>query len=175
MIPFINCMLMVIDVQQKLIPAIENGAEVIANTNRLLTAANILNIPIVATEQNSKGLGPTVPELLLGQAEVFEKLTFNALENMELANILGADVSVVVAGCESHVCVLQSVLGLLQRAIPVFVVEDAIGSRSVANRAAALRRMSAHGAEVVTTEMVLFEWIKSSQHPKFKEILGLVR
>ena len=66
MIPFVNCRLIVIDVQQKLIPVIENGAEVVVNTNRLLAAANILNIPIVATEQNSKGLGPTVLELLLG-------------------------------------------------------------------------------------------------------------
>ena len=82
---------------------------------------------------------------------MFEKLTFNALENMELANTLSVDVSVVVTGCESHVCVLQSVLELLKRSIPVLVVEDAIGSRRVENRAAALRRMSAHGAEFVTT------------------------
>ena len=174
-IPNANCLLMVIDIQQKLMPVIKNGAEVIGNVSRLLAGAEILQIPVIVTEQNPNGLGKSVPELPLNRATLFEKFTFDAMENPELENALQSGASVVVVGCESHVCVLQTVLGLLKRNIVVFVVEDAIGSRSGASKAAAIRRMATNGAEIVTTEMVLFEWLGSSQHPSFRKVLELVR
>ena len=82
---------------------------------------------------------------------------------------------VVVAGCETHVCVMQTVLGLLGQGRSVALVSDAVGSRSEANRDAALARAKAHGAELVTTEMVVFEWLETSDHPRFREALKLVK
>lgn len=167
--------LLVIDVQCRLMPAIHGGGAVVAQARRLLDAAALMGVPVVVTEQNPKALGPTVPDLAVSSGDVMAKMTFDALRAPGILGRLADDHACVVAGCEAHVCVLQTVLGLLDLGRPVFVVADAVGSRRTESRDLALRRMERHGAEIVTTEMAIFEWLGSCEHPRFKEALALVR
>lgn len=167
--------LLVIDVQERLMPAIDDGAAVLVHVGHLVTAASRLGVPVVATEQNPARLGGTVAGVLPEGAEVLEKMSFDALAEPAIAARLAGDRMVVVTGCEAHVCVLQTVLGLLAQGRRVQVVADAIGSRIPANRKAALMRMSQAGAGIVTTEMVLFEWLGSAEHPAFREIVALIK
>lgn len=167
--------LLIIDIQTRLMPAIHEGPAVLARARQLVTAADRLRVPLLATEQNPEGLGPTVAGLLPEGAEVLPKMSFDALGAPAIAARLTGDRTLVVAGCEAHVCVLQTVLGLLQRGRRVQVVADAVGSRHAANRKAALKRMRQAGAGIVTTEMVLFEWLGSAEHPAFREIVALIK
>lgn len=168
--------LAVIDIQQKLMPAIANGAQVISNTHLLLEAARLLDIPRIFTEQYPAGLGHTAPELTAGMNEtVLEKMTFDACRHHSAEQLMAGRQQLVVAGCEAHVCVLQTVLGLLDAGRKVFVVNDAVGSRLPDNRLTALQRMASHGAEIVSTEMVLFEWLGSAEHPRFRQVLQLLK
>lgn len=157
--------------------AIDGAEEVIANAGRLLAAAEALEVPIVATEQNPKGLGPTVPELARpdGDHPVIEKMCFDACGAAGLVDALPAGHHVVLAGCEAHVCVLQSALGLVDRSRRVYVVADAIGSRRPENKEAALRRLDRAGAEIITTEMAIFEWLGTAEDPNFKAVTALIR
>ncbi len=165
--------LLLIDFQERLMPAIDGGAAALANARRLLAAARLLGVPVLVTEQNPGGLGPTVPGLA-GQPTV-AKTSFDALRAPEVRDRLPETLVPVVAGCEAHVCVLQTVLGLLDAGRRAVVVADAVGSRRAESREAALRRMERHGAEVVTAEMAIFEWLGTSDHPRFREALALVR
>lgn len=167
--------LLVIDLQWRLMPAISGGETVLANTQRLLSAARILSIPTLLTEQNPRGLGSTVAALETFGAPVVEKMTFDATAAETFPTFPPAGATAVVVGCEAHVCVLQSVAGLLAAGCKVAVVADAIGSRAVSNRDAAIDRMRTHGAEIVTTEMVIFEWTATAGHPEFKSLIGLVK
>jgi nicotinamidase-related amidase len=110
-----------------------------------------------------------------GAHPVVAKMTFDACRASGVVDALPAGHHIVVAGCEAHVCVLQTVLGLLDRSRRVYVVGDAVGSRRPENREAALRRMERAGAEIVTTEMAIFEWLGSAEHPAFKSVISLVK
>ncbi len=167
--------LLVVDFQSRLMPAIEDGSAVIANARLLLAAARLLEVPVAFTEQNARGLGATVPDLdAPAHGPVLTKMAFDACRDGGLAQ-LPSRPGLVVAGCEAHVCVLQTVLGLLDAGRHVFVVQDAVGARRAESKAAALRRMERHGAEVVTTEMVVFEWLATAEHPRFREALALLK
>jgi nicotinamidase-related amidase len=167
--------LLIVDFQARLMPAIHEGEAAVANAKRLLAAATLLEVPILFTEQNPKGLGPTVPGLTDGH-RVFEKQFFDACREPGFAQgALPDRPSLVVAGCEAHVCVLQTVLGLLDLRRNVYLVGDALGSRRPESKDTAIRRMERHGAEVVTTEMVLFEWLATAQHPRFREALAVLK
>lgn len=168
--------LLLIDFQSRLMPVISGAEEVVANAKRLAEAAKLLGIPIRATEQNRAGLGSTV-ELLAPFAETtLSKRYFDATREARWAEFFPADrPHVVVAGCETHVCVLQSVLGMIGQGLHVRLVCDAVGSRTVASREAALNRAGRHGAELVTTEMIIFEWLATCDHPRFREVLALVK
>ena len=167
--------LLVVDFQSRLMPAIEGGAEAVANTRRLLAAAGLLGVPVVFTEQNPRGLGETVAELDAGaHGPVLHKMTFDACRAPDAARLM-ARPHVVVAGCEAHVCVLQTVLGLLDAGQRVYVVRDAVGARRAESKETALRRMERHGAEIVTTEMAVFEWAQTAEHPRFRELVALVK
>ena len=171
-----STVVLLIDLQERLIPAIHDGDVVVARAVRLAEAARLLDVPIRATEQYPDGLGPTVPALAEYPQATMAKTTFSATSDPGFAALLPAGVSeIVVAGCEAHVCVLQTVLGLLPRGRRVLLVADAVGSRDPADRTAAINRARQHGAEIVTSEMVLFEWLRDSQHPKFREVQKLVR
>jgi nicotinamidase-related amidase len=171
-----SCTLLLVDLQQRLMPAIAGAEAVVANALRLGQAARLLAVPVLATEQNPAGLGGNVPEIAALASRTLPKTHFDATREaaFEAALPTGRD-TIVVAGCETHVCVMQTVLGLLGGGRSVALVADAVGSRTAANRDAALARAKAHGAELVTTEMVVFEWLGTCDHPRFREALRLVK
>lgn len=165
--------LLLIDHQLRLMPAIHDGATVIACARKLATAAQMLGVPILRTEQYPKGLGATVPEIApFGPA--IEKITFGSCAAPGFVEKVTEE-QIVVSGCEAHVCVLQTVFGLLDLGKSVFVVADAVGSRAPASKAVALDRMARAGAEIVTTEMALFEWLGAADHPRFREVSQLIK
>lgn len=169
-------LLLVIDFQARLMPAIDGGAAVAANARRLVAAADLLEVPVLFTEENPQGLGPTMPELAgLAAGRTAHKMSFDACRAAGFADRLGARSQIVVAGCETHVCVLQTALGLLDAGRRVCLVRDAAGSRSAESKEAAIRRLATQGADIVTTEMVLFEWLGTAEHPRFREVLALVK
>ncbi len=167
--------LVVVDVQARLVPAIAGHDVLLGNVRRLIGAARLLGNPLCATEQNPRGLGHTVPDLMPPEAPVFEKATFDSTGVAPFVDWCRERSALVVCGMEAHVCLLQTVLGLLALERAVFVARDAAGSRTPANRDAAIDRMRESGARIVTTEMVVFEWLGSSEHPRFKEALRLVK
>ncbi len=154
-------------------PAIDGADLGVANVQRLLDAAALLDVPVMFTEQNPAGLGPTIDALQPAQP-VRHKMAFDACRDAGLA-ALPDRAALVVAGCEAHVCVLQTVLGLLAAGRQVFVVRDALGSRRAESKEAAIARMARHGAEIVTTEMVVFEWLGTADDPRFRSVVALVK
>jgi nicotinamidase-related amidase len=167
--------LLVIDLQDRLMPAIDDADRVLANAVRLVSAAALLDVPVVTTEQNPAGLGATVPALARRPGPTVAKTSFDATGEPGFEQLLPPGSTAVVIGAEAHVCVLQTVLGLLARDRRVAVVADAVGSRTGSNHAAALARAAASGAELVSTEMVLFEWLADSAHPRFREVQKLIK
>jgi nicotinamidase-related amidase len=171
--------LVVVDIQERLLPAIFEKERVVQNAVRLIQGATILQVPIFVTEQYRKGLGPTVPEV----AEVIpgfaplEKLAFSACGADGFVPALGTKqvTDAVLCGIEAHVCVTQTCLGLLEKGFRVFVVADAISSRTAANYLLGVERMRAAGAVIVSTEMVLFELLGQAGTPEFKQVLALVK
>jgi nicotinamidase-related amidase len=167
--------LLLVDFQARLMPAIEDGAAAIANARRLLDAAIMFDVPALITEENPTGLGETAPELGQAGVPVFHKMSFDACRMPDFRASLPDRRDLVVAGCETHVCVLQTVLGLVESGRRVFLVRDAVGSRRAESKETAIRRMERHGAEIVTTEMVIFEWVGTADDPRFRDALRLVR
>jgi len=157
-------------------PAICDNEAVVARSARLAEAARLLGVPVYATEQYPDGLGPTVPPLAAYPHAVLPKTTFSAAADPGLLALLPAGTrEIVVAGVEAHVCVLQTVLGLAGAGHRVVLAADATGSRDPADRAAAITRAAGHGVEIVTSEMVLFEWLRDSRHPQFRQVQKLLR
>jgi len=171
-----DCTLLVIDPQTRLMPAIHDGETVVRRCVQLATAARELGIHVIGTEQNPDGLGPNVAELRALCDTTLTKFHFSAVaEPGFMERLPHGRNTMVVAGCEAHVCVLQTVAGLLEAGHRVKWVGDAVGSRHVPDRDAATARARAMGADIVTTEMVLFEWLGSSQHPSFRSVSKLIR
>ena len=167
-------LLLIIDVQEKLTPAIEGGAAMIKTIQKLAAAADLLGIPVLATEQYPKGLGPTVTNLA-GRPTIL-KDSFDATAAEGFFQALPADrPELLLAGCEAHVCVLQTAMGLRRAGRRTILITDAVGSRKAADKAAALDRAAEEGVERVTAEMALFEWLQDRRHPRFREILALIR
>ena len=168
--------LLLIDLQERLVPVIHDGETTVARAVRLAQAARLLDVPVCATEQYPAGLGPTVAALAPYPQAVLAKTTFSAAAAPDFPGLLPAGAGqIIVAGCEAHVCVLQTVLGLLGSGRQVAVAADAIGSRDPADRKAAIARARQHGAEIVTSEMVLFEWLRDSRHPQFRQVQELLK
>jgi nicotinamidase-related amidase len=168
--------LLLLDLQERLMPAIHDGDVVVARAVRVSAAAKLLGVPVRATEQYPAGLGPTVKPLSAYPDAVLAKTRFSAFDDPDFPALLPVgSVEIVVAGCEAHICVLQTVLGLLALDQRVVVVADAIGSRDPADKAVAIDRAREHGAEIVTSEMVLFEWLRDSRHPRFREVQQLLK
>lgn len=198
-----ECQLVLVDYQQRLMPVIHEAEAVLANAGRLARIAQLLQVPLWATEQSPAGLGPTVEALQpLVAGRVIAKTTFDGAEDLlprlrpparpqpqqggnarSLPRHLQKPAAepeperacIVLAGCEAHVCLMQTALGLLEEEVEVWVVTDACGSRTERNRDAAFDRLAGAGAELVTTEMVAFEWLRHAEHPRFKEVLALVK
>ncbi len=171
-----NAALLLIDLQEKLVPALSDGTLVVERARRLAEAAALLGVPVLATEQYPQGLGPTVPELAGYAQAPLAKTTFCAAEAPGWAGLLPAGTrELVIAGAEAHVCVLQTALALLGSRVRVVLVADAIGSRDPADKALAVERARQHGTEVVSSEMVLFEWLRDASHPNFRPVQQLLR
>ncbi|WBY01852.1 isochorismatase family protein [Ramlibacter tataouinensis] len=190
--------LVLVDYQQRLMPAIHDGAAVIANALRLAQAAQLLDVPSWGTEENPAGLGPLDASLTPLLGKVLPKMAFSAAQDLaprlrppargpqgnarslprhlqkQAAPEPGRN-SIVLAGCEAHVCLLQTALELLEDEFEVWVVTDACSSRTERNRDAAFDRLAGAGCELVTTEMVVFEWLRSAEHPRFRQALALVK
>ena len=165
--------LLVIDVQERLLPVIDGGEEVMRNITWLTRIATRLGVPVMASEQYPAGLGPTVPELraALPLHTIPEKTHFSCVAGgcLESFEALSRR-QIVVTGIETHVCVLQTALELRERGVEVFVVADCVASRRPYDREMALARMRGEGVQIVTGEMVVFEWLRQAGTPLFKEI-----
>ena len=165
--------LLVVDLQTKLVPALADHEQVVANVVWLIHVAQKLRVPVAATEQYAKGLGPLVSNVrkLLPASAIGAKNHFSAVAAQCLAGLPGQDrAQVVVVGAEAHVCVMQTSLELLEDGKEVYVVADAIASRRPGDRDVALTRMRDEGIRVVTREMVAFEWVAVAGTPLFSEI-----
>lgn len=177
-----RCQLLVIDIQERLLPAMAGGEAVVRNSGILLQAAALTKVPVIITEQYPKGLGPTVAPVAAAAAggRTLEKLSFSAMRDQKIAKVLvdgrsNGRPQVVVCGIEAHVCVLQTAIDLKDRGFDVFVVADAISSRAEHSHAIALSRMNAAGVVPVTSEMVVFEWVEAAGSETFKAASRLVK
>jgi len=192
--------LVLVDYQPRLLPVIADGAQVLANAVRLARMAQLLEVPAWGTEQTPDKLGQHPPELRERCRKTLVKSHFSAVAE-GLADWLRPPVrsaggnarslpkhlqktaaaapaeraTIVIAGCEAHVCLLQTALELIEQELDVWVVTDACGSRTERNRDAAFDRLAGAGAELVTTEMVAFEWLRSSEHAAFREVHALIK
>lgn len=195
-----DCQLVLVDYQDRLMPAIAGGAEAAERAVFLAKMARLLDVPVWGTEQNPDKLGANLPALRALCHKTWPKMHFNAAESalvdalrppakpagnarslpkhLQKAAAAAAPVgrqTLVLAGCEAHVCLLQTALGLLEHEFDVWVVTDACGSRKERDRDAAFDRLAGNGVELVTSEMVAFEWLGHCEHPKFREALGLIK
>jgi nicotinamidase-related amidase len=194
--------LVLVDYQARLMPAMVDSTAVIANAVRLARMAAVLQVPAFVTVQNPSKLGATVDALgeavADANARILSKMHFSAVEeglteelrpplrptqgnarslpkHLQKAPADSQRASIVIAGCEAHVCLLQTALDLLEDEFDVWVVTDACSSRTERNRDAAFDRLAGAGVELVTTEMVAFEWMRSAEHPRFREIQSLIK
>ncbi len=170
-------LLLLVDMQERLVPAMADPAEVTAKCGILLSAANALGVPILATEQYSKGLGPTVSALAALVPRRLEKLEFSAIANPAIKDELARAhrKQIVLCGAEAHVCVLQTGLELIEAGYEVFLAADAVASRRQESREVALQRAARAGATLITVEMALFEWLRSAAAPEFRAVSKLIR
>lgn len=165
--------LLVVDIQERLLPHIHDGQAVLDSAVWLVKVALRLGVPVMLSEQYPKGIGQTVAVLrgLTLPEHVAEKLHFSCVAAKCLDGLPGSErPQVVVAGTESHVCVLQTVLDLRAQGREVFVVADAVGSRKPSDKALALERMRGHGVQIVSREMVAFEWLQRAGTDEFRAI-----
>jgi nicotinamidase-related amidase len=193
--------LVLVDYQPRLMPAIHEGPLVLANGLRLAQLARLFEVPAWGTEQSPDKLGSHPPELRSLCQRTLVKQQFSAAEGLaewlrpparpqsgnarSLPRHLQKEraqapreaerASIVIAGCEAHVCLLQTALELLEQEFEVWVVTDACGSRSERNRDAAFDRLAGAGAELLTTEMVAFEWLRGAEHPAFSQVQALIK
>ena len=172
--------LLIVDVQERLLPAMVEPDRVASRCKFLLQAAETLQIPVIISEQYPKGLGHTVPELATNSASTFEKLSFSCWRDAAMKEHFiklhdGGRPLVVVAGIEAHVCVLQSCVDLYNAGFGVFVVADAASSRKLDSATLALERLRQIGIQVVNTEMVVFEWLEKAGSAEFKSLSALIK
>ena len=175
-----NSLVLIIDIQERLLNAVFNKEEVQKKSGIIAGAADILKIPVIVTEQYPKGLGETIDSLkscLNKETLFFEKTAFSALDDSLIADAISkfSRKQIILFGIETHICVYQTAIALLQKGFNVFVVKDACASRETDEFKAGINLMEKEGAKILTTEMVIFEMLKSSKHPNFKEVQALIK
>lgn len=176
-----QCALVVIDIQQKLLPPIFQKDQLVRNSQLLIRAAGILKIPAVISTQYAKGLGGTVPEIaaLLPETEAIDKTLFSCFGSDVFCSLLkrlpGQRTTLLLCGMESHICVTQTALGALREGYLVHVASDAVSSRTEWNWKIGLERMRAAGAIISSTEMMIYELMRSSSSAAFKELLPYLK
>lgn len=170
--------LLVVDIQERLLPAMEEKEQLFANCIKLLKGANVLKVPSIITQQYPKGLGATCKEILeeLPEAKLFDKMKFSCITDEVLAefNAIGRK-NIIVCGIESHVCVLQTVIELVEKGFQPVLIADCISSRKNSDKIYAIERARAEGAMVTTYESLLFELIGSAAHQNFKDISKIIK
>jgi nicotinamidase-related amidase len=174
-----NCCLTIVDVQGKLAQLMVDKDALFKNIRILVQAANILEIPILWCQQVPEALGPTLPEIaeLLTSQEPIDKACFSCCGNERFTaelNALGKE-QVLLCGIETHVCIYQTAMDLMEGGLDITIVADAVSSRTEQNRRIALTRLAAEGANISSTEMALFELLRTAKHPQFKQIARLVK
>lgn len=171
-------LLVVVDVQGKLAEIMHNRDEMLGNIKRLAESAKLLGVSVLVTEQLPDKLGPTRDELSgsLTEAPVITKSSFSCCGEPKFMQEIQASgkKQIVLCGIEAHVCVAQTALQLLDQDYDVFLVVDAVSSRTAENKQAAIDRLRSHGAEIIVTEMALFEWMRDAAHPAFREVRKLL-
>lgn len=176
-----DCALVVVDIQEKLLPPIHDRERLVRNAQLLLRLARNLDLPVVATTQYSSGLGKTVPEIaaLLPQNQPVDKLQFGCFGNegfrTALKSLPGKRNTLLLCGMETHICVMQTALGALDKGYIVHVASDAVGSRSEWNWKIGLDRMQSAGALISSTEMMIYELLGGSGTPAFKAMLPYLK
>lgn len=176
-----QCALVVVDIQQKLLPPIFEKERLVRNSQLLIRLAGILKIPTLLTTQYRKGLGSVVPEIasLLADAKVMDKVEFSCFGSQEftaaLKGLPGRRNTVLLCGMEAHICVMQTALGALQQGYIVHVASDAVSSRAEWNWKIGLKRMRDAGAVISSTEMMMYELLRCSGTPAFKELLPYLK
>ena len=176
-----RCALVVIDIQEKLLPPIFQKEQLIRNTQLLIRAAGILQMPSLMTTQYAKGLGQTVPEIaaLLPEGEAIDKQLFSCFGSDAFCSLLkrlpGQRNTLLLCGMESHICVTQTALAALREGYLVHVASDAVSSRTEWNWKIGLNRMGAAGAVISSTEMMIYELMRSSGSPAFRELLPYLK
>jgi len=176
-----QCALVVVDMQEKLLPPIFNKDQLIKNSQLLIRLARVLNIPLVVTTQYAQGLGAVVPEVasLIGDARFIDKLDFSCFGSNDFRSILkslqGNRNTVLLCGMEAHICVMQTALGALNDGYLVHVASDAIGSRVRWNWDIGIDRMRTAGVVISTTEMMIYELLRCSGTQQFKEMLPYLK
>lgn len=171
--------LVLVDFQKRLMPAIHDASAVVDEACRLADIARALAVPVIGTEQNAAGLGPNVAPIRERCAATLAKMHFDGCRD-GLVDALqrhanGKIEDVVIAGCEAHVCLLQTALGLVDAGLRIFVVAAACGSRRPADHRLAMKRLERAGATLASTEMLAFEWLETCSDPSFRSVLALVK
>lgn len=171
-----DCLLVAIDFQEKLVGMLAKNDSAI-KMNKLITAANILNIPTIITEQYPQGLGKTVELFDISKAQIIEKTAFSAMQQEEFKTALdkSGKKQIIIGGIETHICVHQTVAELINSGYEVFVVKDACASRNKSEFEAGIDIMRQNGAKIICLEIVLFELLRSSRHQNFKQIQSLIK
>ncbi len=175
---FDNTLIFIIDLQEKLMPAVNKSEEIIKNTAALLKVFNLFSIKSLATEQYPKGLGRTVESVLseLKEENIFSKTSFNALTDEVRTFLKENEIKkVIITGAESHICVFQTVRALIELGLDLFIVEDGISSYSEEYKKLGLRAMEAMGAVRINTEMLIYDLVNDSRNPHFKEITQIIK
>lgn len=169
--------LLIIDVQEKLVPRILDAGALVRNVAFLIDAARLLELPVQCTEQYPRGLGPTVPELAKRLPERPDKVAFSCCAVPAVVDGFRRDArpKVLLAGIESHVCVLHTALDMLTANFRVFIAADSVASRYPVDHEFALRRLEQAGAVLTTAEGAVFEWVGRSDAPRFKDVSRLVQ
>ncbi len=176
-----HCALVVVDIQEKLLPPIFNKETMVKNSQLLIRLAKILSIPIMMTTQYSKGLGGTVPDIasLLSDVPAIDKVEFGCFGSGEFRSqvkfLPGNRNTLLLCGMEAHICVMQTALGALNEGYLVHVASDAVGSRAEPNWKIGLERMKSAGAVISSTEMMMYELLRCSSTPAFKELLPYLK
>ena len=171
-----SCCLLIIDLQERLLPHIFNKEKIKHNSNKLVELFVELNVPIIYTEQYPKGLGSTVnclkKRLIDNNSKIIEKTTFSAFENEDLKKFLTHinKKQVIILGIESHICVLQTSIDLLESGRQVYIVKECVGSRKLEDANMGIKRMLQNGASLINFEMIFFELIRDSKNQFFKKL-----
>lgn len=164
-----------IDFQGRLMPAIEDAENVLKHSLRIAQVAQLLNIPIIGTEQSPQSLGSNLESIQKYCSITISKEHFNACADGLIDALPSGRNQLALVGCETHVCLMQTALGLIEREFDVAIVVDGVGSRRTLDKELALERMQVAGARLISSEMLAFEWLVSTRNPRFKEVLQLVK